>query len=226
MKLSIIIPVYNENKTILQVLDKLDFINYFDKEIIIVDDGSIDGTQKILHNVISQPYFIIFGKENHGKGHAIRQGLKYVTGDYVLIQDADLEYNPEDIKLLVDIMNGNDVVYGTRFHSSANHKKSFYYFGNRFLSLATSILYGKKITDMETGYKLFKTTVIKNLNLKQNRFGFEPEVTAKLLKKGYKIHEVPILYQGRSVKEGKKITWKDGVKALFILIKERLKPNR
>lgn len=218
-KLSIIVPVYNEEKTISKVLAKLDKIDYIDKEIIIVDDCSTDNT---LNKINNKNHIIKYHSYNKGKGAAIQTGLKYVSGDYVLIQDADLEYNPEDIKLLVEeAEKGNPVVYGTRFHKNQSHNLSLYYFGNRFLSFLTSLLFSSKISDMETGYKLFLTESIKPLDLEHKRFGFEPEITGKLLKSGYKIKEVPIRYYPRTKKEGKKITWRDGVKAFFILLKVR-----
>lgn len=222
MNLSIIVPVYNEGKTLESVVIKLKEINYIETEIIIIDDCSTDDTPEIIKKLEVESYR---HKENQGKGAAIHTGLKYATGDMILIQDADLEYNPEDIKLLVDEMvhGKQSVVYGTRFHKNQPHNISLNYYGNRFLSLATSIMFMRWITDMETGYKLFRREVIKDLKLRHKRFGFEPEVTGKILRRGYIIKEVPIRYNPRTKEEGKKITWKDGVKALWIIILEGFK---
>jgi len=226
MKLSVIIPVYNEEKSILKVIDKVKKtkLRGIAKEIIIVDDFSSDGTRRILEKLSGLKVF--FHQKNMGKGSAIRTALKHATGDIVLIQDADLEYDPKEYrKLLGPIVKGKaKVVYGSRLASIRKNLKKMYklhYFGNLFLTVITSVLYGAKITDMETGYKVFRKEVIKNMNLKAKRFDFEPEITAKILKKGYKITEVPIDFMGRKFSEGKKITWKDGVKALYYLIKYR-----
>lgn len=219
-KLSIIVPVYNEEKTLATILERLIEIRYVETEIIVVDDCSIDNTSEIINQF---PVKSFKHNVNQGKGAAIHTGLEYATGDYVIIQDADLEYDPEDIKILVDTILEKkcSAVFGTRFHKGQVHKLSVNYFGNRFLSLATSILFFTKITDMETGYKLFRTEVFDTFYLENKRFGFEPEVTGKLLKLGHKIVEVPIRYIPRTKEQGKKITWKDGVKALFILLKVR-----
>ncbi len=228
MKLSIIIPAYNEEKTILKVISRVKNINLgnIKKEIIVVDDFSRDGTRKLLERLQDRRLKIFFHEKNKGKGAAIRTALKRATGDIMLIQDADLEYDPEEYrKLLKPIINGKaKVVYGSRLESIRKNLKKMYklhYFGNLFLTVITSVLYGAKITDMETGYKVFRKEVVKNMSLKAKRFDFEPEITAKILKKGYKIAEVPIDFMGRKFSEGKKITWKDGVKALYYLIKYR-----
>lgn len=232
MKLSIIIPVYNEKSTILKILEKVKNVKLgIEKEIIIIDDYSTDGTRDILKNINQKDIKIKYHNKNKGKGSAIITGLKYVTGDYVIIQDADIEYNPEEYKQLLDflIKNNLDAVYGSRFLNKKykdfkEAQKNFiltHYLGNKLLSLITTILYGKKITDMETCYKLIKTSIIKNLNLKAKRFDIEPEITTKLLKKHYKIKEMPISFKARDFKSGKKITWKDGLKALYYLIKYR-----
>jgi len=226
MKLSIVIPAYNEEKTILEVIKKVKKVrlNNVTKEIIIVDDFSNDGTEKILSRIKDKSIKIFFHKKNVGKGSAIRTGLNHATGDVILIQDADLEYDPVEYgKLLNPIMeNKTKVVYGSRLDAIKRNLKKMYklhYFGNLFLTIMTNILYGAKISDMETGYKVFKREVIEDIKLKAKRFDFEPEITAKILKKGYKIKEVPINFMGRKFKEGKKITWIDGVKALYYLIK-------
>lgn len=228
MKLTVIIPVYNEEKSIIQVIDKVKNVklNEVEKDIVIVDDFSTDATKELLEKLKDSSIKIFFHQKNQGKGAAIRTALKHATGDIILIQDADLEYNPAEYeKLLKPIMeNKTKVVYGSRLNAIKKNLKKMYklhYFGNLFLTIMTNILYGAKITDMETGYKVFRKEVINNINLKAKRFDFEPEITAKILKKGYKITEVPINFMGRKFDEGKKITWKDGVKAMYYLIKYR-----
>lgn len=226
LKISVIIPAYNEEKTIKRIIDEVKkvYLKDMSKEIIIVDDCSDDNTRAILKNINDVSLKILFHKKNMGKGAAIRTGLKKSTGDIILIQDADLEYNPaEYIKLLKPIIgNKANVVYGSRLEAIKRNIKKMYklhYIGNIFLTLLTNLLYGARITDMETGYKVFRREVIKDINLRANRFDFEPEITAKILKKGYKIYEIPINFVGRKFNEGKKITWVDGIKASFYLIK-------
>lgn len=228
LKLSVIIPVYNEEKTIKKIVAKVKKVQLknIQKEIIIVDDYSSDNTRSILKNVSNKSLKILFHKKNMGKGAAIKTGLKNSTGDIILIQDADLEYSPNNYgELLKPITNNKTkVVYGSRLDSIRKNIKNMYklhYIGNLFLTLMTNLLYGARITDMETGYKVFRREVIKSINLKANRFDFEPEVTSKILKKGYKIVEVPINFIGRKFDEGKKITWKDGVQAMYYLLKYR-----
>lgn len=226
MKLSILMPVYNEKDTILEVLNKVDKVELpqrMSREVIIIDDFSSDGTRKILKELKGN-YKIIYHDKNCGKGAAIKSGLKEASGDIIIIQDADLEYNPDEYsKLLAPILNNEaKVVYGSRFLEN-KHKPKYYlfYLGNKFLSFLSSILYGQRISDMETCYKVFKSEIIKNINIKSNRFNIEPEITAKLIMAGHKIKEIPINYQGRSFKEGKKIGWRDGVIAIYTLIKYR-----
>ena len=228
MKLSIIIPVYNEEKNILEVISKVKRVKLknITKEIIIVDDFSNDNTKEILEKLKDSSLKIFFHQKNRGKGTSIRTALKHATGDVILIQDADLEYDPiEYEKLLKPIIeNKTKVVYGSRLEIIRKNLRKMYkmhYIGNMFLTAVTNILYGAKITDMETGYKVFRKEVIENINLKAKRFDFEPEITAKILKKGYKIKEVQINFMGRKFDEGKKITWIDGIKALYYLIKYR-----
>ncbi len=225
-KLSVIMPVYNEEKTIKAVIEKVKKAKLKNilKEIIVVDDCSKDSTGKILKGINDTSLKIFFHKKNMGKGAAIKTGLKNSTGSIILIQDADLEYNPDNYKRLVKpILEDNaKVVYGSRLSAIRRNKKNMYklhYIGNLFLTLLTNLLYGAKITDMETGYKVFRREVIKGINLKAKRFDFEPEVTAKILKKGYKIYEVSISFVGRKFEEGKKITWRDGIKAVYYLLK-------
>ena len=228
LKLSVIIPVYNEEKTIKKVIDNVKNVQLKNiaKELVVVDDFSTDNTRNILKNISNKTLKILFHKKNMGKGAAIRTGIQNSTGDIIIIQDADLEYNPDQYsKLLKPIIeNKAKVVYGSRIAAIRRNIKNMYklhYIGNLFLTLATNLLYGTKISDMETGYKLFRREVIKNINLRANHFDFEPEITAKILKKGYKIYEVPINFVGRKFEEGKKITWVDGVKAVYCLIKYR-----
>lgn len=235
MKLSIIVPVYNESKTILEVLKRIDNVKIpgFNKEVIVVDDGSTDGTrEKIKKSKYIRKIKFVEHKKNQGKGTAFRTGIKKATGKLVIIQDADLEYNPKDIeKLTSEIkVNNKEAVFGTRLNRLPNlHKDErtlqflTHYFGNRFLSLITSILYGQWVTDMETCYKLFPRESLNNLKIEARGFEFEPEITAKLLKKGYKIREVSISTNPRGYEEGKKLnTVRDGFKALWTIIKYRL----
>ncbi len=234
MKLSIIIPVFNEEKTISEMLKKVSKvkINGIEKQIIVVNDGSTDGTKKEILNspAISNIEFINHPK-NQGKGAAIRTGIENATGNYIIIQDADLEYNPKDIeKLIRPILEGRSkVVYGTRLKRLPSFSKEertpqflLHYIGNKFLSLLTSILYGQWITDMETCYKLFPRRAVEDINLNARGFEFEPEITAKLLKKGYKILEIPISTKPRGYDEGKKLnTFRDGIKAFLTLLRYR-----
>ncbi len=229
MKLSIIIPAYNEEKTILEVIGRVKKTALKDitKEIIIVDDFSTDNTKNLLSNLKDSSIKIFFHQKNQGKGAAIRTGLNHATGDIILIQDADLEYNPAEYpKLLQPIIEGSEkVVYGSRLETIRKNMQNMYklhYFGNVFLTVMTNILYGAKITDMETGYKVFRKEVIENMKLRARRFDFEPEITAKILKRGYRIKEIPISFAARKFDEGKKITWRDGIKALYYLIKYRV----
>lgn len=225
MTLSVLIPVFNEKNTISEILKKINEVDLkdlgFDKEVIIVDDGSKDGTIDILRG-LEERYKIIYHSKNQGKGAAIKTGLKEVFGDYLIIQDADLEYDPRDYRKLLEtaLKNNAKVVYGSRTINPRNRfSYTSYYFGGIFLNFATNFLYGTKITDESTGYKLFKTEIIKSIPLRCQRFEFCPEVTAKVSKRGIKIYEVPINYYPRHIKEGKKIKWRDGVIALWTLIK-------
>jgi glycosyltransferase involved in cell wall biosynthesis len=194
------------------------------KEIIIVDDFSRDGTREMLESFKSQNVRILYHDKNMGKGAAIRTGLKEVSGDIVIIQDADLEYDPSEIPKLVNIIERDeaDVVYGSRFLGEHERKYfNIFYLGNRFLTLLTAFLFGKRVTDMETCYKAFKANIIESFNLKSNRFDIEPEVTAKVLKGKFRFREVPISYKGRTYREGKKIGWKDGAAAILTILKYR-----
>jgi glycosyltransferase involved in cell wall biosynthesis len=230
MKLSIIVPVYNEEKTILEILDRVIALQIpnVQKEIIVVDDGSTDLTREKLKKIKNVK--IILHDKNKGKGAAVRTGIKEASGDYIIIQDADLEYHPRQIINLVSEIDGdNTVIYGTRLnrlpHLDLEEKKHLFiwhYVGNRFLSLVTSALYGQWITDMETCYKLFPKKAVNGMRINARGFEFEPEITAKLLKNGYKIKEVSITATPRGYDEGKKLnTVRDGLKALWSLFKYR-----
>ena len=223
MKLSVIIPVYNEEKTVGEILQKVKDVDLpnIEKEIIVVDDCSTDNTVEIIKN--DPDIKVVCHSSNQGKGAAIRTGLKSFSGDLLIIQDADLEYNPQEYEhLLTPIIEDKaPVVYGSRFKGKSENMSTAHRLGNQFLTLVTSILYGTRLTDMETCYKLFTKEALEGINIKANRFDFEPEVTAKLLKKGLKITEVPISYTARDFDEGKKISWRDGTTALWTLVKYR-----
>lgn len=218
-------PVYNEKNTIEQIVERVQAVP-IPKEIIIVDDGSKDGTRDILKELAKQENIKLFlHKKNKGKGAALSTGLQHISGDFVIFQDADLEYHPEEYtRLLEPIQKGEaDVVYGSRFKGSGRAFLFWHKMGNIFLNFVTNILYNSTLTDMETCYKMFRRDVIKGITIESNRFNVEPEITAKILKRGYKVFEVPISYSGRDFSEGKKITWRDGFSALWTLIKYRIK---
>ncbi len=222
MKLSVIMPVYNEKRTLPAILEKVCAVD-IPKEVIVVDDGSTDGTTELLEG-IGQKYpdvSVIHHETNRGKGAAIRTALKQVRGDVVVIQDGDLEYEPEDYhKLLAPIREGRaEVVYGSRVLGRGRKSYVRYYLGGRLLSFIVNWLYGAHITDEPTCYKAFTRKVLTEVNLESTRFEFCPEVTAKVLKLGYRIHEVPISYRPRRMQEGKKIRWKDGLVALWTLLR-------
>lgn len=223
-KVSIIIPVYNEKDTIEKLIEVVKNSNFagLEKEIILVDDASNDGSREILEKLQNE-YKILFHVKNQGKGAALRTAFEHITGDYAVIQDADLEYSPSDYDNLLPLLINNeaDVVYGSRFKNKENLKNFMLKnkLANMFLTVLTNILYGSKISDMETCYKAFKKDVIKNIKIKSDRFNFEPEITAKVLKNKYRLIEVPISYNSRGHEEGKKIGWKDGVVAILTLIK-------
>ena len=223
MKLTIIIPCFNEVNTIKQIIDKIIEINNYEKEIIVIDDFSTDGSRQILSEIekVNISKLILNGR-NYGKGYCIKKGIEEATGDIVIIQDADLEYDPSDYKKLIEPIHKNqaDVVYGSRFIGSEEKRVLYYWHtvGNKILTTLYNMFTNINLTDMECCYKDFKTEIIKKIDLKENRFGFEPEVTAKLAKKNIRIYEVGIKYFGRKYSDGKKITWKDGFAAIYCII--------
>ena len=235
MKLSVLIPVYNEERTLEEVVRRVRAIQ-LPKEIILVDDGSKDRSQEILtrlqqdseraHDPLNEVR-VFLQPTNQGKGAALKVALDHVRGDIIIIQDADLEYDPQDYPALLDPIERGlaDVVYGTRFAGGGAHRVLFFWhsMGNRMLTLISNMLTNLNLSDMEVGYKMFRAEVLKSIKLESKRFGFEPEVTLKLAKKGYRFYEVPISYHGRTYQEGKKITWKDGVSALYYMLRFRFK---
>jgi glycosyltransferase involved in cell wall biosynthesis len=235
-KLSVIVPVYNEAATVLEILRRVARVP-IPKEILVVDDGSTDGTVDLLKGVMESSWLderghaepcelhVIFHERNQGKGRTIRTGLARATGDMILIQDADLEYDPAEYpKLIAPIVEGKaDVVYGSRFTGSPHRVLFFWHsVGNQFLTLVSNMFTNLNLTDMETGYKVFSRKALDGITLRSNRFGFEPEITAKVARKGLRIYEVSISYAGRTYAEGKKITWKDGLAAIWAILRYNL----
>ncbi len=241
MKLSVVIPVYNEIQTIAEIIAQVRAVDLcisvwtgqarqqvvqLERELVIVDDKSTDGTREYLHTLKNNPHIrLVFHSQNFGKGGAVQTALQHATGDIILIQDADLEYDPRDYpKLLQPILEGrSQVVYGSRFRGGPTKAMFFWHMvGNRFLTFTTNLLYNTILTDMETCYKVFAREVADKLHLKAKRWGFDPEITAQILLLGYRIYEVPISYAGREFHEGKKISWKDGFTVLLTLLKYRV----
>ena len=227
MKLSVVIPVYNEKATLEEIIRRIQ-ATQIEKEIIIVDDGSTDGSNKLSENIAkssNNSIRVIRHETNKGKGAAIINSMEEVKGDLIIIQDADLEYDPNDYEALLELFKNDhvQVVYGSRNLKKNNRSSFAYYWGGRLLSSITNILYGSNVTDEATGYKVFRTSLLKDLDLKSTGFDFCPEVTAKILRRKIKIYEVPISYNPRLRHEGKKIRWIDGLTAIWVLVKYRFK---
>jgi glycosyltransferase involved in cell wall biosynthesis len=227
-KLSVVVPVYNERNTLVEVLRRMRAVELPDgieREIIVVDDGSTDGTRDVLRQLGDSTVRIVLHDKNQGKGAALRTGFAHATGEFVLVQDADLEYDPEDWpKLLNPVIRGRArVVYGSRFTGERRNMLLLHWIGNRFLSMTTNVLYNTTLSDMETCYKLIERGLVEEMHLVSNRFDIEAEMSAKILRRGVRIYEVPISYSGREFDEGKKITWRDGFSALYTLIKYRFR---
>jgi glycosyltransferase involved in cell wall biosynthesis len=224
MKLSVVVPCYNEQNTIAQLIRAVRKASDLNLEIIVVNDASTDGTRAILEGELkSEIDILIHHERNQGKGAALRSGFKAATGDYVIVQDADMEYDPKEYSLLLEpvLSHQADVVYGSRFLSGRPHRVVYFWHmvGNKFLTLLSNMFTNLNITDMETCYKLFKREIIQGIKIEENRFGFEPEITAKVARLNCLIYEVGISYYGRTYKEGKKISWKDGFRAIYAIIK-------
>ena len=226
-KISIIIPCYNEQETISIIIDRILKVDQFSYEIIVIDDFSTDKSRNILEEKLkSKIDHLILNDKNYGKGYSIKQGIKKATGEIILVQDADLEYDPQDYnKIFKPLLNNKaDVVFGSRFIGSSEKRVLYFWhsIGNAFLTLMSNIFTNLNLTDMECCYKAFRSEIIKNIDLKENRFGFEPEITAKISKKNLRIFEVGVSYYGRKYSEGKKITWKDGFSAIRCIVKYNL----
>jgi glycosyltransferase involved in cell wall biosynthesis len=225
-RLSVIVPVFNERNTVAEIVRRMRAVTLpadLELEILVVDDGSSDGSDKVLAALEDSTVRVIAHGKNRGKGACIRTGLEAVRGDLVLVQDADLEYDPDDWPRLIEpILKGkSQIVYGSRFTGERKNMFPSHWLGNRFLTLVTNILYRSTLSDMETCYKLFDRRALAGITIRSERFDFEPEITAKVLRRGYRIYEVPISYAGREMSEGKKISWRDGVGAMVALVRYR-----
>lgn len=223
MKVSIIIPCFNEFKTLNTLLDRINKNTSFEKEVIVIDDFSTDGSREFLEKNVGKKFTkLLLNEKNRGKGYCVKKGIKSSTSEIILIQDADLEYSPSDYGILIEPIKNNyaDVVYGSRFAGSQQTRVLYFWhtLGNKFLTILSNMFTNLNLTDMECCYKVFRSDVLKKINLKENRFGFEPEVTAKISKQDIRIYEVGVKYFGRKYKDGKKITWKDGFSAIFCII--------
>ncbi len=228
MKLSVVIPCYNEVSTIRKIVDEVKKVPMEDMEIIVVDDASTDGTKELLGNEIGKLVDkVVYHEKNMGKGAALRTGFREATGDVLVVQDADMEYDPRELPLLMEpiLANKADVVFGSRFIGGGPHRVVYFWhmMGNRFLTLLSNMLTNINLTDMETCYKMFRREVIQSIEIEEDRFGFEPEITAKIARGGYRIYEVGISYYGRTYEEGKKIGWKDGLHAIYAILKYNIR---
>ena len=223
MRVSFLIPAYNESATITEVLDRIDALP-FDKQVIVVDDGSTDGTAELVQ---ARNGVMLLRQPNQGKGAAIRRAIEHIDGDIAVIQDADMEYDPAEVPRLIEpIQRGAaDVVYGSRLRGGEPQRAYLFWHlvGNRFLSLLTGVLYNTTISDMETGYKAFRSEVLRSLDLREDDFAIEPEITSKICLRKLRVYELPISYYGRTYDEGKKITWRDGFKAVWVLLATRVR---
>jgi len=227
VRVSFIVPVYNEAATLGEVLERVVALD-LDKQIVVVDDGSTDGTHGVLAGWEGREGVVVVRKPNGGKGSAVRAALPHLDGDVAVIQDADLEYDPAEVPALIDPIERGvaDVVFGSRLSGGRPQRAYLFWHlvGNRFLSLLTNVLYNTTLSDMETGYKAFRVDVLRSLDLREDSFAIEPEITAKVCKRRLRIYELPISYYGRTYAEGKKITWRDGLKAIWVLVRVRLEP--
>jgi glycosyltransferase involved in cell wall biosynthesis len=226
MRISFLIPSYNERATVLEVLERIEALG-LDRQLIVVDDGSTDGTEEVVREwQEGREGVVLLRQENGGKGAAIRAAIPHVDGDIAVIQDADMEYDPADVPALVEpIQRGvADVVFGSRLSGGRPQRAYLFWHlvGNRFLSLLTGLLYNTTLSDMETGYKAFRADVLRELDLRQSDFSIEPEITAKVCKRKLRVYQLPISYYGRTYEEGKKITWRDGFKAIWVLLRVRI----
>jgi glycosyltransferase involved in cell wall biosynthesis len=225
MRISFIIPVFNEQRTLRDVLERVEALDV-DKQVIVVDDGSTDGTDEVLAEWQASHDVDVLRQVNRGKGAAIRAAIPHVVGDVVVIQDADMEYDPADVPALVEPIERGaaDVVFGSRLSGGRPQRAYLFWHlvGNRFLSLLTNVLYNTTLSDMETGYKAFRADVLKSLDLHEDGFGIEPEITAKVCRRKLRLYEMPIAYYGRTYDEGKKITWRDGFRAMWVLFRTRV----